>query len=269
MTTPDPAEANRENPSEAADRRPRSRSLWLRHQQMQLALMARLRAYFFAGILVTAPVSITVYLAWQLVSFVDSRVAALFPARLNPESYLPFAVPGLGVVVVVTSLVLIGAATAGYFGRLLTAFFDAALTRMPIVRSVYGALKQIIETVLAKKSGAFREAVLIEYPRRGIWTIGFLTGVTEGEVQAVTGQEVINVFIPTTPNPTSGFLLFVPRTDIITLAMPVEDALKMVVSGGIVTPPREPAALPPEQAVPESAPAAGPRRAGPVTTGKA
>lgn len=215
-------------------------SLRLRRQQMQLALVARLRAYFFAGILVTAPVGITFYIAWQLVSFIDARVTPLIPARFNPESYLPFAIPGLGVVVVVATLVLIGAFTAGFLGRLLTGFFDAALTRMPVIRSVYGALKQIVETVLAKKSGAFREAVLIEYPRRGIWTIGFLTGVTEGEVQSVTGEDVINVFVPTTPNPTSGFLLFVPRTDIIPLSMSVEEALKMVVSGGIVTPPAEP-----------------------------
>jgi uncharacterized membrane protein len=221
----------------AAGSQPVSRSLRLRRQQMQLALMARLRAYFFAGILVSAPISITVYLAWQLVSFVDARVTALLPTRFNPESYLPFAIPGLGVVVVIIALVLIGAATAGYFGRLLTGFFDAALARMPIVRTVYGALKQIIETVLAQKSNAFREAVLIEYPRRGIWTIGFLTGITEGEVRNVTGEEFINVFVPTTPNPTSGFLLFVPRADIIKLEMPVEDALKMIVSGGIVTPP--------------------------------
>jgi uncharacterized membrane protein len=222
------------------DPAPVPRSLKVRGQQMQLALMARLRAYFFAGILVTAPIGITFYLAWLLVSFIDARITPLIPMPFNPESYLPFAIPGLGVVVVVVTLVLIGAFTAGYFGRLLTGFFDAALARMPVLRSVYGALKQIVETVLAKKSGAFREAVLIEYPRRGIWTIGFLTGVTEGEVQAVTGEDVINVFVPTTPNPTSGFLLFVPRTDIITLTMSVEDALKMVVSGGIVTPPTEP-----------------------------
>jgi uncharacterized membrane protein len=225
---------------EDGDSMPVGRSLRVRRQQMQLALMARLRAYFFAGILVTAPIGITFYLAWQLVSFIDARVTPLIPARFNPESYLPFAIPGLGVVVVVATLVLIGAFTAGLLGRLLTGFFDAALARMPVIRSVYGALKQIVETVLAKKSGAFREAVLIEYPRRGIWTIGFLTGVTEGEVQAVTGEDVINVFVPTTPNPTSGFLLFVPRTDIIALTMSVEDALKMVVSGGIVTPPTEP-----------------------------
>ncbi|HYN39922.1 MAG TPA: DUF502 domain-containing protein, partial [Rhodospirillales bacterium] len=216
------------------------RSLRVRREQMQLALMARLRAYFLAGILVTAPIGITIYLAWLLVSFIDARVTALLPARFNPETYLPFAIPGLGVVVVVVALVLIGAFTAGLFGRLLTGFFDAALARMPVLRSVYAALKQLVETVLAQKSGAFRQAVLLEYPRRGIWTIGLLTGVTEGEVQTISGGDVVNVFVPTTPNPTSGFLLFVPRADVVPLAMSVEDALKMIVSGGIVTPPNGP-----------------------------
>jgi len=214
-----------------------SPSLRNRRQRVQLALATRLRAYFFAGILLTAPFAITLYLAWLFVSFVDSRVTPLIPARFNPESYLPFAIPGVGVIVVILGLTLIGAFTAGYVGRLLTGFVDRLLARMPVVRTIYGAVKQIVETVLAQKSTAFRQAVLVEYPRAGIWTIGFLTGVTGGEVQEVTGREMINVFVPTTPNPTSGFLLFVPREDAIPLAMSVADALKMVISGGIVTPP--------------------------------
>ena len=108
---------------------------------------------------------------------------------------------------------------------------------MPIIRSIYNAVKQILETVLAQQSNAFREAVLIEYPRKGIWAIGFITGRTEGEVQNVTEQECINIFLPTTPNPTSGFLLFVPKKDMVHLSMSVEEAIKMVISGGIVTPP--------------------------------
>ncbi len=215
-----------------------------RHERMRMALVARLRAYFFAGILITAPVSITIYLAWLFVSFVDSRVSLLLPAKFNPENYLPFAVPGLGLLIVGVALIVIGALTAGYLGRLITRIFDGVLARMPVLRSIYRAVKQVFETVLANKSNAFRQAVLVEYPRRGIWTIGFLTGITEGEVQKVTGSEVINVFVPTTPNPTSGFLLFVPRADVIELAMSVEDALKMIVSGGIVTPPAPEAPAP-------------------------
>lgn len=221
--------------------RPPSR---VRREAMRLALIARLRAYFFAGILITAPIAITIYLAWLFVSFVDSRVTPLIPGRFNPESYLPFAIPGLGVLIVVIALIVIGASTAGYFGRLLTRYVDAAVVRMPVVRSVYVAVKQIMETVLAQKSHAFREAVLVQYPRQGLWTIAFLTGVTKGEVRDLTNGDMINVFVPTTPNPTSGFLLFVPRDDVIPLAMSVEEALKMVISGGLVTP--TPRATPPE-----------------------
>ena len=218
-----------------APRPPRSLGFW--REQMQMALMARLRAYFFAGVLVTAPIGITVYLAWLLVSFVDAQVTPLIPATINPATYLPFAIPGLGLVIVVIALTLIGASTAGYFGRLITGFLDAVLARMPVLRGIYGALKQLVETILAQKSGAFREAVLVEYPRRGLWTIAFVTGVTRGEVhQRLTG-DLVNIFVPTTPNPTSGFLLFVPRTDLVPLGMSVENALKMIVSGGIVTPP--------------------------------
>lgn len=198
---------------------------------------ARLRAYFLAGIVITAPISITFYLAWMFITFVDSRVTPLIPAAYNPTTYLPFALPGLGLVIVVVALTLIGALTAGFVGRLVMRFYDRVLGRMPVLRSIYSATKQIIETVVAHQSTAFREAVLVEYPRRGIWSIGFLTGVTRGEVQKLTEEEVLNVFLPTTPNPTSGFLLFVPRGDLVILDMTVEEALKMVISGGIVTPP--------------------------------
>lgn len=207
-----------------------------------LGLMARLRAYFFAGILVTAPIFITFYLAWLFISFVDQTVTALVPARFHPETYLPFGIPGLGVVVLAVTLILIGWFTAGVVGRMLVRVQDRTLARMPVVRNVYTALKQILETVLAHKSSAFREVVLLEYPRRGMWAIGFITGATQGEVQNLTEDETVNIFLPTTPNPTSGFLLFVPRSDLVVLDMTVEEGIKMVVSGGIVTPPdRRPA----------------------------
>ena len=197
----------------------------------------RFRAYLFTGILVTAPTFITVYLAWIFIGFVDSRVTPLIPEASNPETYLPFAIPGLGLVVLIFFLMLIGALTAGFIGRFWIRFSEQLLNRMPVMRSVYTAVKQILETVLAQQSNAFRQAVLIEYPRRGAWAIGFITSRTEGEVQNITEEECINVFIPTTPNPTSGFLLFIPKQDIVHLNMSVEDAIKMVISGGIVTPP--------------------------------
>lgn len=197
----------------------------------------RLRAYLFAGILVTAPIFITFYLAWLFVTFVDSKITPLIPSIYNPETYLPFALPGLGLLVLIIALMIVGALTAGFVGRLWIRFSEQILSQMPVIRNVYSAVKQILETVLAQQSNAFREAILIEYPRRGIWAIGFITGHTEGEVQNLTEEECINVFLPTTPNPTSGFLLFVPVKDVVPLSMSVEEAIKMVISGGIVTPP--------------------------------
>jgi uncharacterized membrane protein len=197
----------------------------------------RMRAYFFAGILIVAPISITFYLAWLFITFVDSKVTPLIPDPYNPNNYLPFAVPGLGLLILVLGMILVGALTAGFMGRLWVRLSEQMLARMPVIRNIYSAVKQILETVLADQSAAFREAVLIEYPRRGIWAIGFITGRTKGEVQNMTEDESINVFLPTTPNPTSGFLLFVPKPDIIPLSMTVEEAIKMVISGGIITPP--------------------------------
>lgn len=212
------------------------------HVAPRMTMLGRLRAYFFAGILVTAPAAITFYVAWLIIGFIDSRVTSLLPARYNPNEILPFSIPGLGLIILIVFLVMVGAFAAGFIGRMAVRMGENLLARMPVIRSVYGAVKQIFETVLATKSTAFRQVVLVEYPRRGIWAIGFVSGITEGEVQNLTEDELINVFLPTTPNPTSGFLLFVPRRDLVVLNMSVEEGIKMVVSGGIVTPadPRPP-----------------------------
>ena len=207
------------------------------NESLRIGVMARLRAYMLAGTLVTAPIGITFYLAYLFITFVDDRVNPLIPARYNPETYLPFSIPGLGLLVVLTTLILIGWLTAGVLGRLFQRTSDRILARMPVVRNVYGAIKQILETVLAQKSNAFREAVLVEYPRKGMWTIAFITGHTQGEIQSISDEEFINVYVPTTPNPTSGFLLFVSRKEVVTLSMTVEEAFKMIISGGIVAPP--------------------------------
>lgn len=197
----------------------------------------RMRNNLFTGILVTAPISITIWLTWEFISYVDDRVTPLIPPAWNPETYLPFGLPGLGVVVVVLVLTLIGFVTAGIVGRTLVQMGERLLDRTPVVRSLYSAVKQIVETVFKEQSKAFREVVLIQYPRPDSWAIGFVTGETEGHVQDLTPKPVVNVFLPTTPNPTSGFLLFVPREEIVPLTMGVEEGIKMVVSGGIVTPP--------------------------------
>lgn len=199
-----------------------------------MGLSARLRAYFFAGILVTAPVSITFYLAWQFIQFVDNQVSPLIPPAWNPQNW---GIPGFGLLLVILALTLIGMFTAGFAGRFFIKLSEAVLQRMPVIRSIYSAMKQIFETVLAQKTNAFREVVLVEYPRKDLWVLGFIAGTTTGEVGERLEQETLNVFIPTTPNPTSGFMLFVPRKDLVVLDMTIEDGIKMVVSTGIITPP--------------------------------
>lgn len=208
-------------------------------------LAERLRAYFLAGILVTGPTALTLYLTWLFVHFIDESVGGILPAAYNPATYLPFYIPGLGLVIAVVGLTLVGAATAGIVGRVLLRWSERILARMPVIRGIYGAVKQIFETVLAKQSQTFREVVLVEFPRRDMWTIAFVTGRPEGELQDHAGPNAVAVYVPTTPNPTSGYLVFVRRRDLIPLAMSVEDGIKMVVSGGIVAPPdRRPVAAP-------------------------
>lgn len=204
---------------------------------VKMGLFHRLRNYFFTGIIVTAPLGITLFIAWQFIGLIDGWVTPVIPHQYNPGTYLPFNIPGLGLLVSIVALTFIGALTASVMGRILVRFGERLVDRMPVIRAVYGALKQIFETVLAQSSKSFREVVLVEYPRRGIWAIAFVTGQTEGEVQNLTEDELVNVFLPTTPNPTSGFLLFVPRTSLTTLNMTVEEGIKLVISGGIVTPP--------------------------------
>ncbi len=208
----------------------------------RFSLATRFRNYFLAGVIVVAPISITFFIVWQVVQVVDTNVGKLLPDRYNPETYLPFSVPGLGVLLMVGLITLIGMVAAGFVGRTVMRTSERLLNRMPIIRSIYGTLKQIFETVFSHSSQSFREVVLIEYPRRGIWAIGFVTGRTRGEIQTRVEPELINVFLPTTPNPTSGFLLFVPREEVFHLDMSVEDGIKMVISSGIVAP--DPAAVP-------------------------
>ena len=217
---------------------------------LRVGILGRIRAYFFAGILVSTPVAVTIALALWFIEFVDSHVVPLIPVHWNPNTYIQdyfgitLSVPGVGVVVLAIVITLIGALTAGFLGRFIVRTGENIVARMPVVRSIYSASKQILETVFRDQSEAFREAVLVEYPRRDAWTIAFITGRTTGEVQAKTPDDVVNVYVPTTPNPTSGFLLYVPIKDLKPLDMSVEDAVKMVISVGMVTPPYDPAVKP-------------------------
>jgi uncharacterized membrane protein len=206
-----------------------------------MGLLRRLRAYFFAGILITAPISITIYMVWLVIGFIDSRVASLLPG--NPNSYLPFNIPGVGLIIVVGLLTLIGWITAGLLGRLFLSLSEAVLNRMPVIRNVYSWIKQIFETVFHEHGTPFREAVLVEFPRRGLWRIGFVTGRTPGKTQDVVEGGLVNVLLPNTPNAATGFLVLVPPNDVVPLDLTTEEALKLLVSGGIATPPEKPTPL--------------------------
>jgi len=201
-------------------------------------LMQRLRSNFFTGIVIVAPVVITGYLIWTVVKFIDTRVVPLVPATYNPSTYLGQDIPGFGVVIFLVSTAIIGSLTKGLFGRQILRIWENLIGRTPVVRSVYSGLKQIVETVLSQSNSNFQNACMIEYPRKGIWAIAFISTASKGEVLKKTGEtEMLSVFLPTTPNPTSGFLLFVPRKDVVVLDMSVEDAAKLVISAGLVMPP--------------------------------
>ena len=200
-------------------------------------VFGRLRGYLLAGILVTAPIAITIYLTYNFLLWVDSKVTPLIPPGYNPNGYLPISMPGLGLVVAVVFFILVGWFAKNIFGRLIINVSESIVHRLPIIRAIYKGIKQVFETVMGNQAQAFKEVVMFEFPRKGVWAMGFVTSTTKGEVQRLTAEEVVNVFYPTTPNPTSGFLIFVPRKELIFLDMKVDEAIKMIVSGGILTPP--------------------------------
>lgn len=207
--------------------------------QTRLSASTRLRNYFLTGLIICAPLAITAYITWSFIQWVDGWVKPYLPAVYNPDNYLPFSIPGFGLLTALIFITLVGFLTANLIGRTIIAYGEAILNRMPLIRGIYKGLKQIFQTVLAEQSNSFNRAGLIEYPRKGIWSIVFLATETKGEVDVRlldAGQDTISVFLPTTPNPTSGFLLFVPREDVIVLDMTVEEAAKMVISAGLVAP---------------------------------
>jgi uncharacterized membrane protein len=202
--------------------------------------VSRLRRYFIAGLLVWVPLVITVLVIKLLVDIMD-RTLLLIPPAWRPDALLGFHLPGLGLVLTVVVLLFTGMVVANLLGRKLVEGWESLLSRIPLVRNVYSASKQVMETVFGSSSNAFRKVLLVEYPRKGLWTLAFLTGSGVGEVQDRTEKEVVTVFVPTTPNPTSGFVILVPREDIIELDMSVEDGLKMIMSLGVISPRSRPA----------------------------
>jgi len=198
---------------------------------------ARLRRYFFTGIVVTAPIVITLWSAWWVLTFLDSLIAQIIPAEYNPNTYLPFAIPGMGLIVTIVFFIVVGWFARNFLGRLIIRASEYIVERMPLINTVYKAIKQVFEMTIGTQSTAFRDVVLFQYPNANSWTIGFVTGSTPGEIQSVgNGSEVLNVYSPVTPT-TAGFIFFIPRKDLVFLSMSVEDAIKLIASGGIITPP--------------------------------
>ena len=195
-----------------------------------------IKRYFFTGLLISAPIGATIYITIFIVEF----ITGLVPQRFNPNGLLPeiigYKIPGLELIIAFISFILIGLIFSTLFGRAILGYFDSLAARIPIAGNVYKAIKQITET-FSSADQAYQKVVLIEYPRKDIYAIGFMTGETKGEIKEKEKSEMVNVFVPTTPNPTSGFLLFIPKSDIVELDMSVEDAIKLVVSAGMVVPP--------------------------------
>jgi len=198
--------------------------------------MGWFKRYLVAGLLVWLPLGVTIAALIFLVNLFDQSLL-LLPEALRPETWLGFRIPGLGIILSLVIILLTGMFVANFLGSRIMRMWERLLSRIPLVRSIYSAVKQIAEAIFGSGSQTFQKAYLIQYPRNGLWTLAFQTSESQGEAQYKTGlNEIINLFVPTTPNPTSGFFIMASKNEIIELEMPVDDALKMVISGGVVVP---------------------------------
>lgn len=194
-----------------------------------------MKKYLIAGLLVWMPLGITFLVVRAIVDFLD-RTLLLLPHAYQPINLIGVDIPGLGVVLAVSMVLVTGMIVANLLGRRIVAAWESLLARIPVVRNLYAGIKQILEAVLAADGKSFRKVLLIEYPRKGVWSLAFMTSSDLGEVQAKTAGDVVSVFIPTTPNPTSGFVLMVQKSEVIEMDMSVEEGLKMIISMGVVVP---------------------------------
>jgi len=201
-------------------------------------LRTNLKNYFFTGLLVILPIFITVYVILFLIRGMDA-ILKFIPVKYLPETYLHIHIPGLGLIFVVILVFAVGLLARNIVGRKIVHLGENIVERIPLVRILYAGVKQLLETIFLQKTDAFKRVALVEYPRRGTYVIGFITGESKGEVQDKTNKNMINVFIPTTPNPTSGFYMLVPDDELVVLNMNVEDAFKLIISGGIISPPKK------------------------------
>jgi uncharacterized membrane protein len=205
-------------------------------------LMARFRNYFLTGLIVAGPVAITLYLTWWFVNWVDSIVRPFVPTVYRPETYLPFGLPGSGLIVAVIALTLLGFLTANLIGRTLVDLGERLLGRMPVVRAIYRGLKQVFETLFSGKGSSFRKVGLVEFPSPGMWSIVLISQSPSVNIASqLPGQEEhISVFLPCAPNPTTGFFFYVPKSKIIEVDMSTEDAATLIMSAGVVQPGSDP-----------------------------
>ena len=197
--------------------------------------MKRIRRYLVAGILVWAPLAVT-YLLLRFAVNVMDRTLLLLPSQYRPDEMLGFHIPGLGIILAVFVLLLTGILAANFVGRAFVGGWESLLDRIPVVRAIYSGAKNFAEMVFSDSSQSFKKVLLIQYPRKGLYSLAFQTATELGEVQGRTGEEVVSCFVPTTPNPTSGFIIIVPKKDITELDMEVDEALKMIISLGVVVP---------------------------------
>ncbi len=249
-------------------RKPESRSAEPRPQvqkidveiKTQSSFFGKLRAYFFTGLVITAPIAITIWATFWFVTLFDARVKAILPETYNPDTYLPINIPGFGLIFALIGITLIGFLAANLVGRTLIGLWDKILNRTPVVRSIYKGSKQIFETLFSQKGASFRYVCMVEWPRKEAWSLAFVSReVDGGHLGLEPGRPMYAVYVSTTPNPTSGYLFFVDQSDVKILDMSVEDGLKLVISMGLVFPerPLEEAA---ELAVAEMPPAAPPKK---------
>jgi uncharacterized membrane protein len=200
--------------------------------------MARLRRYFLTGLVVAGPLAVTAAVTWWFINLIDGWVKPFIPDIYLPESYLPFRIPGFGLVVGVIGLTLLGFLTANLVGRYLVDFGDRILGRTPLIRGLYKSVKQLFETVFSQSGTSFRKAGLVEFPAKGMWSVVFLSQDATGDIASriPSKEDQIGVFLPCTPNPTTGFFFYLPRSEVIELSISVEDAAKLIMSAGLIQP---------------------------------
>ena len=200
-------------------------------------LFQKLRRDFLTGLVVLIPIVLTVYLVWSVIAFIDKVIIPIIPPKYNPLDLFEIYIPGLGVILFLIVTTFIGSLASGFIGRQTINLGEKILLRTPIVSTVYNSIKQIIQAVFKPDGTNFKQPCLIEYPRKGVWAVAFISTETYGEIkEKINRGPLVTVFLPTTPNPTSGFMLFVPKDDIFILDMSVEDAAKLIISAGLVMP---------------------------------